>query len=257
MTEVEQNDPLGLVIFDCDGVLVDTEPIESQAVSALLKGLGLDIEPGEVARKVTVISDRDLWAIFESDLGRPLPGDIVERHASMLIDRYRQELSPMPGVIEVVAQLVAAGVPVCVASSGTLDKMEVTLGVTGLSRYFGANVYSADPGGQRKASPRSVLAGRLDHGAAAKQVRRHRRQPSGRECRPCRRHGGIRLLPPWRHLGPERAWRPDLPRHERASRATASGAGNMSLGASVRCTWASSQRVRFGLVLESQAVVQC
>ena len=85
--DVEQNDPLGLVIFDCDGVLVDTEPIESQAVSALLKGLGLDIEPDEVARKVTGISDRDLWAIFESDLGPPCPAiSLSDTHRCLSID---------------------------------------------------------------------------------------------------------------------------------------------------------------------------
>ena len=142
-----------LVIFDCDGVLVDTEPIRDEVVSLLLNEAGLHISPAEVARRSTGLADAVMWEMFQADLGSPLPLDILDRHLRMEEERYRVDLQPMPGAVEAVGHLVAAGMPVCVASNGTLERMEVTLGVTGLAGYFGHHVFGISQVAQGKPAP--------------------------------------------------------------------------------------------------------
>ncbi len=112
-----------LVIFDCDGVLVDSERISNEAISSLLKEVSLDVSPDEVARRATGLSEADMWQMFEVELGSPLPVDISERHLSIESERFRTELRSMPGVLEAVQHLANAGTPMCVASSGMLEKM--------------------------------------------------------------------------------------------------------------------------------------
>jgi len=131
-----------LVIFDCDGVLVDSERISSEVIFFLLKEVGLEVSPEEVAKKSTGLSDADTWGMFEAELGSPLPADISHRHLSIEAERFGKGLLPMPGVVEAIRCLVNAGIPICVASSGMLEKMELTLGVTGLAGYFGGNIFS-------------------------------------------------------------------------------------------------------------------
>ena len=143
----------GLVIFDCDGVLVDTEGIRDEVVSFLLKESGLHVAPEEVARRTTGLADTVMWAMFEAELGSPLPADILERHLRMEDEKYRTELLPMPGVVEAVRYLTAAGLLICVASNGTLERMEVTLGVTGLSGYFGDRVFGISQVARGKPAP--------------------------------------------------------------------------------------------------------
>ncbi|MBT44703.1 MAG: HAD family hydrolase [Deltaproteobacteria bacterium] len=142
-----------LVIFDCDGVLVDTEPIRDEVVSFLLNESGLQVSPEEVARRSTGLADAVMWKMFQADLGSPLPVDILDRHLSMEEERYRIDLQPMPGAVEAVGHLVAAGMPVCVASNGTLERMEVTLGVTGLAGYFGNHVFGISQVDHGKPAP--------------------------------------------------------------------------------------------------------
>ena len=147
----------GLVIFDCDGTLVDTEPIDSEVISVLLKDLGLDIEPEEVGRRTIGLSDPEIWAEFEPELGGPIPHDILARHEAMINDGFKQRLLPMPGVVDAVKRLAGAGIPVCVASNGYLKKMEVTLGVTGLAGYFGEHLFSKTQVPRGKPAPDLLL----------------------------------------------------------------------------------------------------
>jgi len=142
-----------LVIFDCDGVLVDTQGIRDEVVSFLLKESGLNVAPGEVARRSTGLADAVMWAMFEAELGSPLPADILERHLRMEEEKYRTELLPMPGAVEAVRHLAAAGLPICVASNGTLERMEVTLEVTGLAGYFGDSVFGISQVARGKPAP--------------------------------------------------------------------------------------------------------
>ena len=144
---------LGLVVFDCDGVLVDTEPIDSDVISVLLNELGLNIDPAEVGRRTTGLSDLEIWVEFEGDLGRPIPEAFIVHHEAMINERFKQRLLPMPGVVDAVRRVMDAGIPVCVASNGYLKKMSVTLGVTGLAAYFGDHVFSKTQVDRGKPAP--------------------------------------------------------------------------------------------------------
>ena len=143
----------GLVIFDCDGVLVDTEPVDSEVISVLLKELGLNIEPDEVGRRTTGLSDPDIWAEFEPELGHPVPDDVIARHETMITEEFHRRLLPMPGVVDAVKRVVGAGIPVSVASNGYFKKMDVTLGVTGLAGYFGDHIFSKTQVARGKPAP--------------------------------------------------------------------------------------------------------
>jgi HAD superfamily hydrolase (TIGR01509 family) len=142
-----------LVIFDCDGVLVDTERISCEVVSFLLKEEGLEVSPEAVAQGSTGLSETDMWLMYEAELGKSLPEDISVRLLSLESERFRTELRSMPGVSEAVRRLITAGIPICVASSGTLEKMVVTLGVTGLAGYFDGKVFSVSQVAKGKPAP--------------------------------------------------------------------------------------------------------
>ena len=121
-----------LVILDCDGVLVDTEPVSNDVLVAMMAEVGLEMT---VAESMALFRGRTMpacWRIIEERLGRALPeGFAVE------FDRREAEALgaadvSMPGVHDALAGLDALGLETCVASSGSPDKMRVTLGGAGL-----------------------------------------------------------------------------------------------------------------------------
>ena len=89
-----------LVIVDCDGVLVDTERINSEVVSFLLKEQDLEMCPEEVAQGSTGLSETDMWLMYEAELGKSLSEDMSERLLSLEAERFRTELRSMPGVVD-------------------------------------------------------------------------------------------------------------------------------------------------------------
>ena len=142
-----------LVIFDCDGVLVDTERVNNEDISILLKDAGLELTPEEVGRRTTGLAYSEMWEMFRDEVGNPFPADILERQLGMELERLRKELLPMPGAVEAVSHLAAAGMPMCVASNGTREKMEVTLEVTSLAGYFGDKFFGVDQVAHGKPGP--------------------------------------------------------------------------------------------------------
>ena len=142
-----------LVIFDCDGVLVDTESINNEVISLLLKDAGLEMTPEEVARRTTGLAYSDMWEMFGDEVVSPLPADIEEQQLTLEVERFRKELLPMPGAVEAVRCLGAAGMPMCVASNGTREKMVVTLEVTGLAGYFGDKFFGVNQVAHGKPAP--------------------------------------------------------------------------------------------------------
>jgi HAD superfamily hydrolase (TIGR01509 family) len=142
-----------LVIFDCDGVLVDTETINNEVLSQLLKKAGLEMSPDEVARRTTGLAYSEMWEMFEDEVPGSLPADIEEQQLTMESERFRKELLPIPGAVETVRCLGAAGMPMCVASNGTREKMVVTLEVTGLAGYFGDKFFGVNQVAHGKPAP--------------------------------------------------------------------------------------------------------
>ena len=142
-----------LVIFDCDGVLVDTETINNEVISQLLNEAGLEMSPDEVATRTTGLAYSEMWEMFEDEVPGSLPADIEEQQLTMESERFRKELLPIPGAVETVRCLGAAGMPMCVASNGTREKMVVTLEVTGLAGYFGDKFFGVNQVAHGKPAP--------------------------------------------------------------------------------------------------------
>jgi HAD superfamily hydrolase (TIGR01509 family) len=133
-----------LVIFDCDGVLVDSEPISNRVLATVLTELGLPTSPDQALASYKGRILHDVISITEERLGRPLPADFVERYESERADAFRRSLRAIPGAALVIRALNAAGVPACVATQGKPDKTELTLGLTGLRDLFAPDaVFSA------------------------------------------------------------------------------------------------------------------
>jgi HAD superfamily hydrolase (TIGR01509 family) len=136
---------LELVIFDCDGVLVDSERISCTVLARLLTEHGLPTTLAEARRDYQGLLLADTVSRAQARLGRSLPDDWLARFERERADAFRLELEPVPGAAEAIASIVAAGVPVCVASQAKLQKTRLTLGLTGLDRLFPADaLFSAE-----------------------------------------------------------------------------------------------------------------
>src|SRR3954463_7834566 len=126
------SDPIELVIFDCDGVLVDSERIAVKVDVEVLAELGWPMDEAEVIERFVGRSDADVTTVIETHLGRPLDVDWADQFAP----RYRQaleaELAVVEGIVAVLDAVDAAGVASCVASNGTHAKTRHSLGLTGL-----------------------------------------------------------------------------------------------------------------------------
>jgi HAD superfamily hydrolase (TIGR01509 family) len=132
-----------LVIFDCDGVLVDSEPIANASFSKALKPHGIDWSVEECMRRLMGRSLKSCVEICEAELGRKLPDDFVDKMQVVTYQGFRDGLKPVAGVKEAALALTAMGIETCVASSGSLDKMRFTLGLTGLWEVFEGRIFSA------------------------------------------------------------------------------------------------------------------
>jgi HAD superfamily hydrolase (TIGR01509 family) len=133
-----------LVIFDCDGVLVDSEPLANASFSRALRAQGLDWSPEETIRRLMGLSLKSCVEICEAELGRKLPDDFLETMQAYTYQSFRDApLQPIAGVKEAIVAVQHAGCDTCVASSGSPEKMRFTLGLTGLWDLFDGRIFSA------------------------------------------------------------------------------------------------------------------
>jgi HAD superfamily hydrolase (TIGR01509 family) len=139
-----------LVIFDCDGVLVDSEQLANATLAELMTSLGYPISAEEAIRTFTGRSLADVVTLAENLLGRPIPADIGERYGQRLLARFRSELAPVAGVHAAIAALPYRR---CVASSSTRERLLLSLELTGLAPLFGEHVYSATQVSRGKPAP--------------------------------------------------------------------------------------------------------
>lgn len=140
----------GLVIFDCDGVIVDSEPIASRVLAEFVSELGLTMTPAEAVARFTGLSLAAVMARIAADLGTPLPEDFRERLEARDFAAFRAELQPVAGVREMLERLTLRR---CIASSGSPKKLSVTLGATGLMPVFAPHVFSAEQVKRGKPAP--------------------------------------------------------------------------------------------------------
>src|SRR6185369_2909008 len=118
-----------LVIFDCDGVLVDSEPIFNRAHADILSQCGYRITPRSIGDRFCGISDAEMLAAIEREWGRPLPADYTERVAALTDASCATELATFPGIREALDHIQAR---ICVASSSTPERVRKSLAIVGL-----------------------------------------------------------------------------------------------------------------------------
>ena len=142
-----------LVIFDCDGVLVDSEAIANRIMAEHITATGIPIGYDDCRARFVGGTLQRVMDTVEEWLDRPLPPGWREDFEARRNEAFRRELKAVPGVEEVLETLSAQGTAMCVASSGTVEKMELTLGLTGLKRFFGDRLFSAAMVAQGKPEP--------------------------------------------------------------------------------------------------------
>lgn len=139
-----------LVIFDCDGVLVDSEPIFSRAHADILSQCGYRITPQSVGERFCGISDAEMLAEIEQEWGRRLPGDYGDRVAASIDASCEAALKALPGIHDALDRIPAR---ICVASSSTPERIRKSLGIVGLLDRFEPNIFSATMVARGKPAP--------------------------------------------------------------------------------------------------------
>ena len=135
-----------LVIFDNDGVLVDSEVLANTVLAGVLAGAGLEYSVERCMAEFVGSSLARVRGLVEAGSGRPLPAGFEDDYHRHLFSRFAGELRPVTRVAGVLDALRSAGAAVCVASSGTPERIALALRTTGLDSYFGGRVFSAsDP----------------------------------------------------------------------------------------------------------------
>ncbi len=153
-----------LVIFDCDGVLVDSERLSASVLTGMMAELGFVVTP-EVFREDFL--GRSFVAAAqraEQRSGRKLPDGFQLQYRQRLLERMRQELKPMPGVEQVLGGMTAR---FCLATSSSPERLAVSLGVTGLARYFEGKCFTASEVTNGKPAPDLFFHAAASLGVAA------------------------------------------------------------------------------------------
>jgi len=140
----------GLVIFDCDGVLVDSELITNRVFAQMLNEVGIAMSLEEMFERFVGRSMPQCLAIVTELLGRPVPDEFVQQFRKRAAAALQSELKAVPDIGTVLAAMC---VPFCVASSGTHEKMQTTLGITGLLPQFRGKMYSVTEVARSKPFP--------------------------------------------------------------------------------------------------------
>ena len=139
-----------LIIFDCDGVLVDSEVISCRAHADTLTRHGYPITSDEVLARFLGVSDREARLIIEAELGRDLPGDFEVQVKQATLQFYAGDLQAISYVGEAIGTI---GLPKCVASSGTPEKIQHGLICAGLYDLLAPNIFSASQVERGKPAP--------------------------------------------------------------------------------------------------------
>jgi HAD superfamily hydrolase (TIGR01509 family) len=140
----------GLVIFDCDGVLVDSERIANEVFCAMLNDLGLPISLQDMYERFVGLSMPQCIELVTEMHGKPPPDGFADRVQERTACALKDTIRTIPGVEAVLAQLQ---IPYCVASSGDHEKMKLTLGATGLLPRFEGRIFSVFDVARPKPAP--------------------------------------------------------------------------------------------------------
>ncbi len=143
-----------LVIFDCDGVLIDSEELSASVLSGMMAEIGLPITPEIFRSDFLGRSFASATAKAMERFGKPVPDDFQMKYRSRLLAAMRGNLQPMPGVRAV---LDAMTVPFCLATSSSPQRLAVSMEETGLGPYFEGRSFTASMVTNGKPAPDLML----------------------------------------------------------------------------------------------------
>ena len=130
-----------LIIFDCDGVLIDSEILSNRAEVELLKSFGIEFNLGDYMAQFVGKSTKDVLKTIEVSHNVSLPPEFRRLAETQIFTAFKTELQPIPGIFELISSLNTAK---CIASSSSLSRLEITLNITGLFDKFSPHIFSAE-----------------------------------------------------------------------------------------------------------------
>ena len=142
-----------LVIFDCDGTLVDSEPISNKVLSASLNEIGILFTEEQSSREFVGLNWVDTIAKIEALSGKRLPQNFRDDVTTRRLAALKGSVREMPGASGAIEKILRYGYKVCVASSSEMPRVRLNLEETVLSRYFANNVFSATQVTRGKPNP--------------------------------------------------------------------------------------------------------
>ncbi|GCD44756.1 HAD family hydrolase [Streptomyces paromomycinus] len=156
-----------LIIFDNDGVLVDSEPLSNTVLSAYLTELGHPTSYEESIRDYMGAAVHRVHDLVKERTGQLLPEDFETTLHARVFEAFERELEPVAGVHEVLGKLTADGTPYCVASSGSHERIRVAHRKTGLDEWFEEEwIFSSQDVGKGKPAPDLFLHAAREMGVA-------------------------------------------------------------------------------------------
>lgn len=141
------------MIFDCDGVLVDSERLTVAVESRVLTEMGWELSVDEIVERFVGRSDAHMLGEITQRLGAERTAEFDTVTTNEIAAAFRTQLQAIDGVEPLIRALSQAGIATCIASSGSYRKMELTLGVTNLDRLFEGRIYSASEVNAGKPAP--------------------------------------------------------------------------------------------------------
>lgn len=143
-----------LIIFDCDGVLIDSEPLASRTLSEALRRAGVDLGPAELHRLVTGKAETEIRAFLTDSHGLTDVDAVFADWKDVLFATFARELQPMAGMVDLVRGI---GIAKCVASNSLQNRLRASLGKTPLWAEFAPHIYGADSVARPKPAPDLLL----------------------------------------------------------------------------------------------------
>ena len=148
MSDPTRDSPL--IIFDCDGVLIDSEIVAARLEAEAITALGLPMSAETICARFAGTTTKEVWQTLERELGRPLPPGFFEAHLAHVREVFARELEPIPGARAAVEGLEVA---CCVASSTRMPALLANLSTCGLADLFDGRVFSASQVKRAKPAP--------------------------------------------------------------------------------------------------------
>ncbi len=158
-----------LVIFDCDGVLVDSEPIAARLTAEAVSELGWSMTAADAKAEFLGDTHANIVRRVEERIGRSVPADWPARSQARLFQALEREVQPVSGVRSTIDALLAAGATLAVASQGSHEKINITLGVAGLLPFFAGRIFSASQVERPKPAPDLFLLASSSQGFSPRE----------------------------------------------------------------------------------------